>query len=200
MSSRRAPRRYAFLGAVLGAVALSCATACSGTGGDLTDDAPPAVRTLAPHTGVTVSGASSPAGEPDEGDRSPLPPDDGGRSPLPPGAATAMRCGPGLNAPGGLEARTCVLTQGAETWARTSYRNATGRPLESVLRLTGPGGQAVRARCPVGAGDAPDVCETSRQPLRGGAAGYEAVAEFTERDGGGTLLRSGSNFTTATGG
>ncbi|MEZ7002053.1 hypothetical protein [Streptomyces sp. AD55] len=190
MPSRRAPRRYTVLGAVLGAVALSCVTACSGNGGDLTDDAPPAVRTLAPHTGATVSGASAPAGAPGGG----------GGSPLPPGAATAMRCGPELGAPDGVRARTCVLTQGAETWARTSYRNATGHPLESVLRLTGPGGQSVRARCPVGAGDAPDVCETPRERLRGDAEGYEAVAEFSARDGGGTLLRSGSNFATATGG
>ena len=42
------------------------------------------------------------------------------------GLATAARCGPELTSPDGIEAQTCVLTQGEDTWARTYYRNATG--------------------------------------------------------------------------
>jgi hypothetical protein len=116
------------------------------------------------------------------------------RSPLPPGPATAVRCGPELTSPEGVEAQTCVLTQGAETWARTYYRNATGGPLESVLSLMGPEGRSVRMRCVVGAEDAPGTCETPRERLRGGPAQYTAVAEFAARAGyGRLLLRTGSN-------
>src|SRR5947207_123844 len=42
------------------------------------------------------------------------------------GLATAARCGPQLSSADGIEAQTCVLTQGRQTWARTYYRNATG--------------------------------------------------------------------------
>lgn len=59
------------------------------------------------------------------------------------GLATAARCGPELSSPDGIEAQTCVLTQGEETWARTYYRNATGDELSSVLSLMEPGA----ARC-----------------------------------------------------
>ena len=45
------------------------------------------------------------------------------------GLATAARCGPELTSPDGIEAQTCVLTQGRDTWARTYYRNATGDEL-----------------------------------------------------------------------
>lgn len=44
------------------------------------------------------------------------------------GLATAARCGPELSSPDGIEAQTCVLTQGEDTWARTYYRNTTGEP------------------------------------------------------------------------
>ncbi|MFL4905478.1 hypothetical protein ACJ6WF_20480 [Streptomyces sp. MMS24-I2-30] len=110
------------------------------------------------------------------------------------GPATAARCGPELSSPGGIEAQTCVLTRGAETWARTYYRNATGAALESVLSLLAPGDRTVRTRCLVGADDAPGTCDTPRERFRGGPDGYSAVTEFSTRgDRGPLLLRSGSN-------
>jgi hypothetical protein len=113
-----------------------------------------------------------------------------GRTP----ARTAARCGPELASPDGVEAQTCVLTEGRDTWARTYYRNATGRELNSVLTLMGPGGRTVQTHCVVEAGDEPGACETPREPSRGPA--YSAVAEFVAADEEGEgplLLRSGSN-------
>ncbi|WP_443043235.1 hypothetical protein [Streptomyces sp. HM190] len=110
------------------------------------------------------------------------------------GLATAARCGPELTSPDGIEAQTCVLTQGAETWARTYYRNATGRELSSVLSMMGPGGRSVRMHCAVGAQDEPGVCETPRERTQGEPGAYTAVTEFAASDGSGPLmLRSGSN-------
>ncbi|QFR02753.1 hypothetical protein F9278_23390 [Streptomyces phaeolivaceus] len=110
------------------------------------------------------------------------------------GLATAARCGPELTSPDGIEAQTCVLTQGEQTWARTYYRNATGRELSSVLSMMAPGGHTVRMHCAVGAHDEPGVCETPRGRTRGAVGAYTAVAEFAAPDGGGPLLlRSGSN-------
>ncbi|MFG3236598.1 hypothetical protein ACGFZG_33275 [Streptomyces antibioticus] len=110
------------------------------------------------------------------------------------GLATAARCGPELTSPDGVEAQTCVLTQGADTWARTYYRNATGRALNAVLSLMGPEGRTVQTRCAVGAEDEPDACETPREQTRGALDGYSAVTEFAEALGEGPLLlRSGSN-------
>ncbi|MFA3877175.1 hypothetical protein ABS735_26435 [Streptomyces sp. MMCC 100] len=118
------------------------------------------------------------------------------RSPLPPGPALAARCGPELASPAGVEAQTCVLARGGETWARTYYRNVTGGPLESVLSLMGADGRSVRMRCAVTADDAPGTCETppdTTGATRGGLAGYTAVAEFARRAGyGPLLLRAGS--------
>jgi len=124
------------------------------------------------------------------------------RSPFPLGLglSTAARCGPELTAPDGIEAQTCVLTQGEENWARAYYRNATGRALDAVLTLMGPGWRTVRIRCAVGAGDEPASCETPREAGRGPAAEYTAVAEFAGRGGRGPLLlRVGSNSGTVTG-
>jgi hypothetical protein len=110
------------------------------------------------------------------------------------GLATAARCGPELTSPEGIEAQTCVLTQGPDTWARTYYRNATGEALDSVLSLMGPGGRTVQTRCATGADDEPATCETPRERSRGGPDAYTAVAEFAERGADGELLlRSGSN-------
>ncbi|CAL9476812.1 hypothetical protein SUDANB58_02970 [Streptomyces sp. enrichment culture] len=112
------------------------------------------------------------------------------------GAATAVRCGPELTSPGGIEARTCLLVQRGRTWARTHHRNATGGPLRLALSLTGPGGRTVRTHCAVGEADGPGTCETPRERLRGKPAEYGAVAEFTAPGGGtaaGPLLRVGSN-------
>jgi len=109
------------------------------------------------------------------------------------GLATAARCGPELASPDGVEAQTCVLTQGRETWARTYYRNATGDDLTSVLTLMAPGDRTVRMHCAVGADDEPEVCETPRQRTAGDASAYTAVAEFADGAEGSLLLRSGSN-------
>ncbi|MEU5700562.1 hypothetical protein [Streptomyces aurantiacus] len=119
----------------------------------------------------------------------------GPRSPLTLGVglATAARCGPELASPDGIEAQTCVLTQGRETWARTYYRNATGDDLASVLTLMTPGGRTVRMHCAVGADDEPEVCETPRERTADDASAYMAVAEFAKGADGPLLLRSGSN-------
>ncbi|MFI6278561.1 hypothetical protein [Streptomyces sp. NPDC050988] len=109
------------------------------------------------------------------------------------GLATAARCGPELASPDGIEAQTCVLTQGEDTWARTYYRNATGDDLTSVLTLMGPADRTVRMHCAVGADDEPGVCETPRERTAGDAGAYTAVAEFGEGAEGPLLLRSGSN-------
>ncbi|MEV0121782.1 hypothetical protein AB0I16_09510 [Streptomyces sp. NPDC050703] len=107
--------------------------------------------------------------------------------------ARASRCGPELSSPGGVEAQTCVLTEGAETWARTYYRNATGGELAAVLTMMGPGARTVRMHCAIGAGDEPGVCETPREPSAGTLTAYSAVAEFAAGEAGALLLRSGSN-------
>ncbi|QLJ06656.1 hypothetical protein HZZ00_36315 [Streptomyces sp. NEAU-sy36] len=110
------------------------------------------------------------------------------------GLATAARCGPQLSSPAGVEAQTCVLTQGADTWARSYYRNATGSSLDAELSLMGPRGRTVRTRCETGTDDEPATCETPRERGRGGPDDYTAVAEFAERGSEGRLLlRSGSN-------
>lgn len=111
------------------------------------------------------------------------------------GLATAARCGPELSSPDGVEAQTCVLTQGDETWARTYYRNATGAELSSLLSLMGPGGRTVQMNCAVAADDDPGACETPRERTAGPAEAYTAIAEFAKGSGsdGPLLLRSGSN-------
>ncbi len=144
-----------------------------------------AARPSAATSAVRPSAADDP--------KAPLP--DPGRSPLllGVGLATAARCGPELSSPDGVEAQTCVLTQGEETWARTYYRNATGAVLDAALSFMGPGGRTVELRCAVGAGDEPDLCETPRERTRGAPADYTAVAEFARRGDGPLLLRVGSN-------
>ncbi|MFJ8073443.1 hypothetical protein ACIQ7Q_05740 [Streptomyces sp. NPDC096176] len=109
---------------------------------------------------------------------------------------TASRCGPEVASPEGIEAQTCVLTRDGQTWARTYYRNATGMELTSVLTLMGPGGRTLQTNCKVEAGDEPRTCETPREPSRGTASAYWAVAEFAASGGTGDeplLLRSVSN-------
>jgi hypothetical protein len=110
------------------------------------------------------------------------------------GLATAARCGPQLSSGDGVEAQTCVLTQGKDTWARTYYRNVTGEELTGILSFMGPGGRSVEMHCAVGAADDPDSCETPRQRVTGATGAYSAVAEFSRGDGSGPLLlRSGSD-------
>ncbi|MFD9561963.1 hypothetical protein [Streptomyces sp. NPDC059994] len=109
-------------------------------------------------------------------------------------AEPAAHCGPELVSPDGVEAQTCVLTEGRDAWARTYYRNATGGRLRSVLTLMGPAGHTVQTNCAVGAGDQPGVCETPRGPSRGKPGAYSAVAEFAGTgEEAPLLLRSGSN-------
>ncbi|MET7476450.1 hypothetical protein ABZT17_19045 [Streptomyces sp. NPDC005648] len=116
------------------------------------------------------------------------------------GLATAARCGPELTSPDGVEAQTCVLTQGEDTWARTYYRNTTGDALDAVLSLMGPAGHTMRMNCGVGAEDEPGMCETPRERTRGGLDAYTAVSEYAAKaDSGPLLLRSGSNSGAADG-
>ncbi|NML54018.1 hypothetical protein HHL19_32715 [Streptomyces sp. R302] len=106
------------------------------------------------------------------------------------------RCGPELASPEGVEAQTCVLSEGPDVWARTYYRNATGREIDAILTLMAPGGRTVQVRCAVPARDEPDTCETPREPGTGAARAHTAVAEFAGKEEGGDaplLLRSGSN-------
>lgn len=93
-----------------------------------------------------------------------------------------------------------MLSRGEDTWARTYYRNATGRALDAFLSLMGPAGRTVQTRCAVAAEDEPESCETPHEPSRGKQAAYTAVTEFAEAIADGPLLlRSGSNFPTDTG-
>ncbi|KQX49396.1 MULTISPECIES: hypothetical protein [unclassified Streptomyces] len=105
-------------------------------------------------------------------------------------------CGPELASPDGVEAQTCVLAEGRDTWARTYYRNASGQGLDAFLTLMAPGGRTVQVRCVVTAQDEPGTCETPRERARGAATAYTAVAEFAgagEGDSTPLLLRAGSN-------
>ncbi|MFF3886639.1 hypothetical protein [Streptomyces sp. NPDC001914] len=168
------PRRVrlaALAGVVVAVLALPLAMASAGPAGGARA---PAVRAAAPAD-----------------DRPPAP----RRSPLRLGLGlmTAARCGPELSSPDGVEAQTCVLTQGEETWARTYYRNATGDALSAALTLMGPGGRAVQMNCAVDAADDPGACETPREHMAGDPGAYSAVAEFARSDDGPLLLRSGSN-------
>ncbi|MFF8292748.1 hypothetical protein ACF068_26420 [Streptomyces sp. NPDC016309] len=114
--------------------------------------------------------------------------------PSAPGPGTrAAECGPEVASPDGVEAQTCVLTEGRDIWARTYYRNVTGGELGAVLTFMGPGGRTVQAQCDVPAEDEPGVCETPRERSRGTSAEYTAVAEFAESGESALLLRSGSN-------
>ncbi|MFJ9807348.1 hypothetical protein ACIRTB_03880 [Streptomyces sp. NPDC101158] len=113
-------------------------------------------------------------------------------------ADSATHCGPELASPDGVEAQTCVVTEGADAWARTYYRNATGQAVDAVLTLMAPAGRTVQVRCAVEARDEPGMCETPKERIRGAAGEYSAVAEFAgagEGDDTPLLLRSGSNGT-----
>ncbi|MFD8260011.1 hypothetical protein ACFV19_13960 [Streptomyces griseoluteus] len=113
--------------------------------------------------------------------------------PSSPDRITLTRCGPELASPDGLEAQTCVLTRGGDTWARVYYRNTTGDALDAGLSLLGPDGRAVRTTCVTGADDAPATCETPHEHTRGAGAAYTAVSEFARGADEPLLLRSTSN-------
>ncbi|MFF1306852.1 hypothetical protein [Streptomyces sp. NPDC058307] len=188
-------RLLALSGVVVCAVALPLAVASAGQVGD---GGRTVVRDLV--RPATASPAVRPSAEPSRvrpsaADDHKAPLAAPGRSPLllGVGLATAARCGPELTSADGIEAQTCVLTQGEETWARTYYRNATGAALDAALSFMEPGGRTVQLHCAVGAGDEPDSCETSRERTQGAPADYAAVAEFARRGSGPLLLRAGSN-------
>ncbi|MEU8520393.1 hypothetical protein [Streptomyces sp. NBC_01216] len=192
------------------------AGAPSGTRPGLADDAKPGDGaesrdgvTPGSHAGTEHGGRPS-GGGPADGPRAgslsvppPPAPSSAPRTGPSPAPGRAARCGPELASPDGVEAQTCVLTEGADTWARTYYRNVTGQELDSILTLMGPGGRTVQVRCSVTAEDEPGVCETPRERTRGAMAAYSAVAEFAAvgEDGGAPLLlRAGSNTAAASGG
>ncbi|MDX2542874.1 hypothetical protein ACOT81_24200 [Streptomyces sp. WI04-05B] len=191
-------RLLALSGVVALTVALPLAVASAGPVGDADRDA---LLSLTPEAGPQEGPADDKAREAADPAADPT-----GSPLLGLGLATAARCGPELTSPDGIEAQTCVLSQGEETWARTYYRNATGRGLVSVLSLMGPDSHTVQLRCAVGAEDEPGVCETPRERTAGEPGAYTAVAEFAaagnstdEAEGaaaagqGPLLLRSGSN-------
>lgn len=185
------PRLIVLLGAVAAVALLPLAGAAAGPVGD--GDAKPPLPAPAgaparePAEGPAGASAEEPAGAWAEGPA--------GASAEEPAdvPARASRCGPELSSPDGVEAQTCVLTEGAETWARTYYRNVTGGDLAAILTMMGPGARTVRMHCAVGAGDEPGVCETPRERSAGAMAAYSAVAEFAAGEAGALLLRSGSN-------
>lgn len=173
-----------------------------GLGAPATAFAPPP----APASGPDASGADASDSEASErgasgrgGSDAAASGPDSAAPPLPP---RASHCGPELTSPDGVEAQTCVLTEGPDTWARTYYRNATGQALDAVLTLMGPGGRTVQVHCSVTAQDEPGACETPRERGRGAVSAYTAVAEFAgagEGDSTPLLLRSGSNAAVADG-
>lgn len=151
--------------------------------------------------------AVRPSGPPDNGTDGGLAPDlpllaesdgpssapDAGSADVP--EARAAHCGPALASPEGVEAQTCVLTEGGQTWGRTYYRNTSGGELRAILSLMGPAGRTVRTHCAIPARDEPGTCETPREKGRGPAEEYTAVAEFATNGHPDSplLLRSGSN-------
>ncbi|GAA2486462.1 hypothetical protein [Streptomyces gobitricini] len=180
------------LGAVVVAAALLSPVASAGPAGGPGGpavDAKPGPQDGAPaEASALLAGIDAPAAAP------PPPPSPPSSSASPSvSAAGAASCGPEVASPDGVEAQTCVLTEGPDTWGRTYYRNATGEELGAVLTLMGPGGRTVQAHCEVRAEDEPRVCETPREPSRGTSAEYTAVAEFAESGESPLLLRSGSN-------
>ncbi|MCT7355596.1 hypothetical protein N4P33_26070 [Streptomyces sp. 15-116A] len=209
-TSRKA-RLLALAGVVLtGAVVLPLALAAADPGGSRGASGMKRAGEEPAHSSgrerATVPGDSAHPARPSTRDdgRAPTPAEsaEATGSPLPPGGlhlSTAVRCGPELTSPDGIEAQTCVVAQGEDVWARTYYRNATGDTLHAVLALLGPGGRSVRMPCAADAGDELAICETPRQRRRADLAGYMAVAEFSQRAGQGPLLlRSGSNSQSGT--
>ncbi|MER5447800.1 hypothetical protein ABT052_07180 [Streptomyces sp. NPDC002766] len=192
LRSGRDPRRIRLLaltGVVVAAVVLPLAVASAGPAGDKGSAVVRAPARRPVPSSPPPGDAKAPSAEPSG---SPLL--------LGLGLATAAHCGPSLTSADGIEAQTCVLTQGDETWARTYYRNTTGDALAAVLSLMGPGGRTVQTNCAVGVEDEPGMCETPRERTRGTPDAYTAVAEFAaKRASGPLLLRSGSNSEPAMG-
>ncbi|MCQ4042978.1 hypothetical protein ACFOSC_13930 [Streptantibioticus rubrisoli] len=111
-------------------------------------------------------------------------------------SSASANCGPQLTSRNAVEAQTCVLTDGHDTWGRTYYRNMTGGPLAAVLTLLRPDQRTVVVHCPVAAAADPRVCETPHDPtVTAGqdALPYQAVAEFAAPEGDRVLLHAGSD-------
>ncbi|MFC8712471.1 hypothetical protein ACFUCQ_21475 [Streptomyces sp. NPDC057197] len=186
----RRVRLYALIGVVVCAVALPLAVASAGQVGDRGVPGAPGGPDDRGRAAASSAAPDRPAADGKMPTAAPT------RTPflLGLGLATATRCGPEVASPGGVEAQTCVLTQGADTWARTYYRNATGRALDAALTLMGPDERTLRIHCALDGGDEPGTCDTPREHTRGAPGAYTAVAEFAGRPGSGPmLLRSGSN-------
>ncbi|MDF9814293.1 hypothetical protein [Streptomyces sp. SPB162] len=206
----RAPnlRMIALTSVIALAVVLPLAAATAGPAGPpgraARSDRPQAVPGVADGPGAGALGGLLPALGPASPATGPVP------GPVPrssgaPGAGNgAVRpvtaCGPQLTSPDGLQAQTCTIAVGGDTWARSYYRNGTGDPLDGVLILMRPDGGTVRVECPVGAGTAPGSCETPRErtvtavsPDDGVTQVYSAVAEFASAGSERMLLRAGSN-------
>ncbi|MFF7970425.1 hypothetical protein [Streptomyces sp. NPDC007905] len=184
------PRRLRLLalaGVVAAAAALPLAVASAGQVGDSTGRAGKNGKAVVPPLSRAAAGTPSAAPT-----RSPLV--------LGLGLATAARCGPELSSADGVEAQTCVMTQGEDVWARTYYRNTTGEAVDFELSLMGPGGRTVQTHCAEAADDEPATCETPRERTRGALDSYTAVGEFAGRGPEGPLLlRSASNSGEANG-
>lgn len=190
-AGRRAPLVALAAAAVVGTAA-ACAVAPP-------PGAEPAGGAGRPHDSGRSSpsdGRSSPseaeAAEPGDG-KARTPP---AADPSPPGphGSTAVRCGPALSFPDGIEARTCVVAQGDTVRARTYYRDAGGEERAVALSLMGPDGRTVLTHCVLDTGDEPALCETPRERGSGRLARYTAIAEFADRTAGERLLlRAGTN-------
>jgi hypothetical protein len=201
-------------GGLLGPLGLADSGARNGDAAD-GRSAPDRSASAAPGTGAGTGSRTGAAADPDArggagaGNR---PPGDSAGGPPGDAGTGAARCGPELSSPEGLEAQTCVLRGEAGTWARSYYRNTSGRRLGAVLSLMGPQGRTVQIHCVVPAGDEPGVCETPKEPVGGaaepagsaagvqgagsgsGPGAWAAVAEYAVPDEGGPLLlRAGSN-------
>ncbi|MFI6878277.1 hypothetical protein ACIBL6_33065 [Streptomyces sp. NPDC050400] len=187
---------------LLAVVVLTAALPLAGASAGPVDDGP-AVPVKAERAEGSERTGSAPAGAADKVDDEPATPRARRSSLLDGlglGLATAAQCGPQLASPDGIEAQTCVLTQGRETWARTYYRNATGAEMGAVLTLMAPGGRTVQINCALGAEDEPGMCETPRERTREELSRYAAVAEYAAGAQAPLLLRSGSNSAPSHGG
>ncbi|MFE0735671.1 hypothetical protein [Streptomyces sp. NPDC058855] len=204
-------RGAALAAAVIAAVLLPLAASAGGTGTGEGAGTPGTDATAPPgglQGGPDPGPGSRTAGHVPVPTRTPAAPPAPASADLAPGGSASAgvpervaRCGPELASPEGIEAQTCVLAEGADTWGRTYYRNATGRELDAYLTLMTPGGRTVQVRCRVAAQDEPGRCETPRERGGEGLTAYTAVAEFAgaEEKGAGAegsgplLLRAGSN-------
>ncbi|MBA0052718.1 hypothetical protein E0L36_18100 [Streptomyces sp. AJS327] len=183
---------------------------------EATGDHPPLglsrlTREVGPETSQDTGSPREPGHPPAErggdasGARQQSPPEPTGRrAPRPSSVGSPASCGPEVAAPVGVEAQTCVLTEGRAARARAYVRNATNSRLRAVLTLLGPDGRSLRVRCALPASGGLQTCETPGRPRAavdgepsregGGMAGRgrTAVVEVATADGERLLLRAGS--------